>query len=158
MPAPSNTSGQFNARPILHSSSKSVSGGKTRRLADSDGAGVFCGAPASNGNFSRAEFREAVHKVQSINEQAWTSENHSVELTSAATTIENARMEWNSARLKFPLLAGAPQATPEPSESASRRVFPPDTDLLELCKIGLALNWPLVLLGAGIFMVLLWRR
>ena len=105
-----------------------------------------------------AEFRQAVQKVQSINEQAWTSENHSVELTSAATTIENARMEWNSARLKFPLLAGAPQATPEPSESASRRVFPPDTDLLELCKIGLALNWPLVLLGAGIFMVLLWRR
>jgi hypothetical protein len=105
-----------------------------------------------------AEFREAVQKVQSINEQAWTSENHSVELTSAATTIENARMEWNSARLKFPLLAGAPQAAPEPSASANRRVFPPETDLIELCKMGLALNWPLVLLGAGIFVVLLWRR
>jgi hypothetical protein len=59
-----------------------------------------------------AEFREAVHKVQAINEQAWTSENHSVELTRAATTIENARMEWNAARLKFPLLAGAPQRQP----------------------------------------------
>jgi hypothetical protein len=105
-----------------------------------------------------AGFREAVHKVQAINEQAWTSENHSVELTTAATTIENARMEWNSARLKFPLLTGAPQDAPESSAVPSRRVFPPETDLLELCKIGLALSWPLVLLGAAIFLVLLWRH
>ena len=105
-----------------------------------------------------AEFREAVHKVQSINEQAWTSENHSVQLAGAATTIENARMEWNSARLKFPLLAGAPKAAQESSESSNRPVFPPETDLLALCKMGLALTWPLVLLGAGIFLVLLWRR
>ena len=105
-----------------------------------------------------AEFRQAVQKVQAINEQAWTSENHSVELTSAATTIENARMEWNSARLKFPLLAGAPQDAPEASASPNRRVFPPETDLLEWSKIGLALSWPLLLLGAGIFLVLLWRH
>jgi hypothetical protein len=105
-----------------------------------------------------AEFREAVRKVQSINEQNWTSENHSVELTSAATTIENARMEWNSARLKFPLLAGAPKDEAEPSSAANRRIFPPEMDLGELAKIGLALTWPLVLLGAGIFLALLWRR
>jgi hypothetical protein len=30
--------------------------------------------------------------------------------------------------------------------------------LLRLCKIGLALNWPLVLLGAAIIVVLLLRR
>jgi hypothetical protein len=105
-----------------------------------------------------AEFREVLHKVQAINEQIWTAENHSVELTSAATTIENARMEWNSARVKFPLLAGAPPAAPEASAAAHRRIFPPETDLLELCKIGLALTWPLVLLGACIFLALLWRR
>jgi hypothetical protein len=105
-----------------------------------------------------AEFREAVQKVKSINEQTWTSENHSVELTSAATTIENARMEWNAARLKFPLLAGAPASAPAPSAEARRPVFPPETDLAQLCKIGLALSWPLVLLLAGIFAVLLWRH
>src|SRR5208283_4175374 len=55
-----------------------------------------------------AEFREAVNKVQAINEQAWTSDNHSVELTRAATTVENARMEWNAARLKFKLLTATP--------------------------------------------------
>jgi hypothetical protein len=105
-----------------------------------------------------AEFRKAVNNVQSINEQAWTSENHSVELTRAATTIENARMEWNAARLKFPLLAGAPPSGPEPEAAPGHSVFPPETDLFELCKIGLALTWPLVLLGAGIFVALLCRR
>jgi hypothetical protein len=106
-----------------------------------------------------ADFREAVHKVQAIHEQAWTTENHSVELTRAATTIENARMEWNAARLKFPLLAGTTAtAAPDPSAAPAHPVFPPETDLLQLCKIGLALNWPLVLLGAGIFMALLLRH
>jgi hypothetical protein len=105
-----------------------------------------------------AEFREAVHKVQSINEQGWTAENHSVELTRASTTIENARMEWNSARLKFPLLAGAPKAAQEASAAPNRPLFPPEMDLWEMCKMGLALTWPLVLLGAAIFLALLWRR
>src|SRR5271170_7834434 len=49
-------------------------------------------------------FRDAVNKVQAINEQAWTTDNHSIELTRAATAVENARMEWNEARLKFQLL------------------------------------------------------
>ncbi len=104
------------------------------------------------------EFRQAVNKVQSINEQTWTTDNHSVELTRAATTIENARMEWNAARLKFPLLAGTPPIAADPTTAPAHPVFPPETDLLQLCKVGLALTWPLVLLGAGIFMALLFRR
>jgi hypothetical protein len=105
-----------------------------------------------------ADFREAVHKVKAINEQTWTSENHSLELTSAATTIENARMEWNAARLKFPLLSGAPPSAPATLADPRRPVFPPETEVWQLCKIGLALSWPLVLLLAGIFAVLLWRH
>jgi hypothetical protein len=105
-----------------------------------------------------AEFREAALKVQSINEMAWTSENHSVELTRAATTVENARMEWNAARMKFPLLAASPPAGSEPAAAPSHSIFPPETDLVQLCKVGLALTWPLVLLGAGIFAALLWRH
>ena len=38
------------------------------------------------------EFRDAVTKVQGINEQLWSQENYSVELTRALTTLENARM------------------------------------------------------------------
>jgi hypothetical protein len=105
-----------------------------------------------------AEFRQAAQKVQAINEQAWTPENHSVELTRAATTVENARMEWNAARVKFPLLASAPPAARDPVAAPARSVFPPEADLFQLFKFGLALNWPLVLLGAGIIAALLWRR
>jgi hypothetical protein len=104
------------------------------------------------------EFRDAANKVQSVNEQAWTAENHSVELTRASTTVENARMEWNAARLKFPLLTATPQSSTEPAETPSRGVFPPESDWWHMCKFGLALNWPLVLLGVGIFLALLLRH
>jgi len=105
-----------------------------------------------------AEFRDAVNKVQAINEQAWTSESHSIDLTRAATTVENARMEWNSARLKFQLLTGLPAAPTGPSEDTSRSVFPPESDWWKMCRFGLALNWPLVLLGVGIILALLLRH
>jgi hypothetical protein len=103
------------------------------------------------------EFRQTVGKIQGINEQAWTQENYNVELTRATTTIENARMEWNAARLKFPLLAGAPPEAPgaAPEKAPSPLV---GANLLQLSKIGLAFTWPMVLLGIAIFLVLLLRR
>src|SRR5262245_10313321 len=52
------------------------------------------------------DLREALAAVQAIHEETWTQENFTVSLTRALTTLENARMEWNSARLKFPLLTG----------------------------------------------------
>ena len=45
-------------------------------------------------------FRDALAKVQAIHDESWTKENFQIELTRALTTIENARMEWNAARLK----------------------------------------------------------
>ena len=104
------------------------------------------------------EFREAVTKVQGINEQLWNQENFSVELTRATTTIENARMEWNAARLKFPILSGVSADPAESEEARAGASLLATTDLLQLCKIGLALTWPLVLLGCAIFVVLLLRR
>jgi hypothetical protein len=104
------------------------------------------------------EFREAVTKVQGINEQLWNQENFSVELTRASTTIENARMEWNAARLKFTILTGSsasPARTPPAKADAALLAT---TDLLHLCKIGFALTWPLVLLGLAIFLILLFRH
>jgi DNA repair exonuclease SbcCD ATPase subunit len=105
-----------------------------------------------------AEFRSTVAKVQSVNEQAWTQENFSMELTRASTTIENARMEWNSARLKFPLLAGAPSSEPAAAPEKSPAPLLQAASLTQLSKIGLAFTWPLVLLGAAIFLILLFRR
>ncbi|MGA3178737.1 MAG: hypothetical protein ABSF38_00185 [Verrucomicrobiota bacterium] len=104
------------------------------------------------------EFRDAVSKVQGINEQLWTQDNYSVELTRALTTLENARMEWNSARLKFPFLAGIPAAE---TETAAPKARPPSlatASLAQLCKIGLAVTWPIWLVGLAIFIVLLLRR
>src|SRR5215212_2428567 len=53
-----------------------------------------------------ADFRSALSKVEVAHEESWTKDNFHVELTRALTAIENARMEWNSARLKFPILSG----------------------------------------------------
>src|SRR4051812_41110314 len=52
------------------------------------------------------EFREALKKLESIHEESWTQANFSAELTRALTILENARMEWNAARLKLPVLSG----------------------------------------------------
>ena len=104
------------------------------------------------------EFRDAVSKVQAINEQLWNQDNFSVELTRALTTLENARMEWNAARLRFPLLSGA---APAGTESAAPKAGPPllaDASLGQLCKLGFALTLPLVLVGLAILVVLLLRR
>src|SRR5687767_4507863 len=49
---------------------------------------------------SIADLREALVKVQALNEATWTQDTWNVELTRALTIIENARMEWNAARLK----------------------------------------------------------
>jgi hypothetical protein len=105
-------------------------------------------------------FREALSKVQAIQEAAWTKDNLEIELTRALTTVENARMEWNSARLKLPILSGSvPLNTPDnaPAENFSWSTM----SLGQLCRLGLALTWPVatvLLLGLGAVLVVLLRR
>ncbi len=60
-----------------------------------------------------ADFRDALGKIQAIHDEIWTKENFQMELTRALTVIENARMEWSSARLKLPALAGETGKKPE---------------------------------------------
>jgi hypothetical protein len=109
------------------------------------------------------DFRDALQKIQAIHDEIWTKENFQIELTRALTTIENARMEWNSARLKLPLLAGESAQKESETESAPQPIVSPFANLNfgELCKIGLAMTWPLlvVALGAlGIFVAILLRH
>ncbi len=111
------------------------------------------------------DFRNALAKVQAIQDATWTKENFQIELTRALTTIENARMEWNSARLKLPALAGEGRtaaAVQENKNSVAGNSFSlADLSFGQLCKIGLALTWPLLLvaLGAlGIFIAILLRK
>ena len=111
-----------------------------------------------------ADFREALAKIQNINDEAWTKENFQVELTRALTTLENARMEWNSARLKLPVLAGEnrPDSAAETnSVPAPASLALADLSFTRLCQIGLAMTWPLLLvaLGAlGVFITILARK
>jgi hypothetical protein len=107
------------------------------------------------------DLREALLKVQSLHEEAWTKDNLNVELTRALTTIENARMEWNSARLKFTVLNGEPATEPAPSTGVNP--VPLETALqqksyAELCKLGLAITWPIAIVGLGLLLVLLLRH
>jgi chromosome segregation ATPase len=108
-----------------------------------------------------AEFREVLSKVQAIHEETWTKESFNVELTRALTAIENARMEWNSARLKFGLLNGS-TATPEAKAQSPDAVSSLGARSTgELFKLGLALTWPLAtvaLLGLIALMALLLHR
>jgi chromosome segregation ATPase len=111
---------------------------------------------------SLADLREALAKVEAVHEETWTKETFSVELTKALTAIENARMEWNSARLKFPMLSSQPKDPAVESDGQS-----PTQTLLatrsfgELCKLGLALTWPLAvvaLVALGVLLAVLLRR
>jgi hypothetical protein len=99
---------------------------------------------------SLADLREALAKVQAIHEEAWTKNTFNVELTRALTAIENARMEWNTARLKYPVLSGQPvnpEATAAPATPEQRPLA--SLGFGELCKLGLAFTWPLTLVALG---------
>ncbi len=95
---------------------------------------------------SLADLRDALGKVQSIHEEQWSQETLSVELTRALTTIENARMEWNAARLKWTVLTGT-AADPETTAKPSLPAALDSLGIAGLCKLGLALTWPLALIG-----------
>jgi len=95
------------------------------------------------------DLRDALSKVQAIHEGTWTKDNFSVELTRALTALENARMEWNAARLKFPVLSGQgpANATTAPETNMPPPSLLAQSSFSELCRLGLALSWPLVAVG-----------
>jgi hypothetical protein len=72
-----------------------------------------------------------------------------MELTRALTTLENARMEYNAAQMKFPVLSGktAEDAAGQPGIGSGNTVALSSYSFIELCRMGLALTWPLALIG-----------
>jgi hypothetical protein len=102
-----------------------------------------------------ADFRDALDKIQTIHDETWTKDNFSIELTRALTVIENARMEWNSARLKFSVLEGEAKPEAGPDEAPAAGATPlTGMSFGELCRFGLAMTWPLVLVALGALAVL----
>jgi hypothetical protein len=109
------------------------------------------------------DFRTALAKIQAIHDETWTKDNFQIELTRALTTLENARMEWNSARLKLPALAGEgkPATVAEKNSPAAAAPSLTEMNFGQLCKIGLALTWPLLFVAIaalGIFIAILLRK
>jgi multidrug efflux pump subunit AcrA (membrane-fusion protein) len=108
------------------------------------------------------DLRDALAKIESIQEEGWTKENFSLELTRALTTLENARMEWNAARLKFPILSGPVQEDGSPATPVGSSQTPLTAQSFgELCRLGLALTWPLAavaLFALAALLVFLLRR
>ncbi|MBN8249694.1 MAG: hypothetical protein J0L84_19920 [Verrucomicrobia bacterium] len=88
--------------------------------------------------------RSALGGVEQLNEQSWTTESWEQELTRSLTTIENARLEYQSAARKWPVLEG--RTTVPDAAAPGREAMPWNSlPLGRLCRLGLALTWPLVL-------------
>jgi hypothetical protein len=109
------------------------------------------------------DLRGALSKIEAIHEETWTKDNFSTELTRALTALENARMEWNGARLKFQVLSNPP---PDGMGGASGAAVPPSSLIAtqnfgQLCRLGLALTWPLAavaLVALAALLIVLIRR
>jgi len=102
-------------------------------------------------------FREGLEKISECSEEAWNSGNVEIELTRALTAIENARMEWNSARLKWSFLdgeGGLDRGSSKPQASSFEWAALAELPFGKLCKIGFALSLPLVVLGGLLLLVL----
>jgi small-conductance mechanosensitive channel len=112
---------------------------------------------------SLADLQDALQKIQAVPHESWTSDNFEIELTRALTILENARMEWNAARLKLPVLCGLEA---ESSDKASATAPSPAAAMAslgfrDLCRLGLAMTWPVAavgLLALAAFVILLLRR
>jgi hypothetical protein len=99
--------------------------------------------------------QHALTHVKSIDQDAWTEESYQEELSRALGIVENARMEWNSCRLKWPALdAGHDAGKMERNDSepsAPQWASLSKAGFWTLCRLGLGLTWPvamaLLLLG-----------
>jgi hypothetical protein len=102
--------------------------------------------------------REALNKVQSINDQTWTKDNFQIELTRAITAVENARMEWNAARLKWTMLSGEAMAKADQADAEAKAVPWTEKSFAQLFYLGLAFTAPLLLGIVALMIVLLLKR
>jgi len=104
------------------------------------------------------DLREALSKVDVLEDVDTHDEHWKVHLTRNLTTIENARMELNSARLKWTLLSGNLDDEGDrfiaPTQGGTNSIAMPKS-FGQLCLLGLALTWPVLLIGSAIVAILL---
>ena len=104
------------------------------------------------------DLREALSKVDLLEDVDTHDEHWKVHLTRNLTTIENARMELHSARLKWTLLSGNLNDEGDrfiaPTQGSTNSIAMPKS-FGQLCLWGLALTWPILLVGSAIVAILL---
>lgn len=100
-------------------------------------------------------FRDALAKVESIQEEAWTQDNWNAELTRGLTILENARMEWNGARLRWTVLDGVAEESDgtDPAGSLGTGTSLDRLSFLEIARIGAAFTLPFLVLAVLAFVV-----
>jgi predicted nuclease with TOPRIM domain len=104
-----------------------------------------------------ADFRDALSKIEAIHEETWNKDTFNVELTRALTSVENARMEWNTARLKFPVLSGQSAAAESPSGIAQTPSALNELGFGTFLKIGFAFSLPIalaILIAVGVLLAM----
>jgi len=104
---------------------------------------------------------EAVNQIDQtkVDQKKWTDATWMAELTKSLTVVENARHEWNAARLKWPRLDGvAGEARPdvEGNMPAPKLGFS-DQSFGQLCRLGFALTWPIAAAIMALLLVILFR-
>ena len=108
---------------------------------------------------SLIDLKECLVKLQAIQQETWSKDTLNTELSRALGVVDHARMEWNSARLKFPVLSDQAGSGPDGATPTDQPEVPMlERSFLDLAKLGLAFTWPMALAGLGIFLVLLLRR
>ncbi len=100
------------------------------------------------------DIRETLGKVEKLEDIDTNRDDWKVQLTRNLTTLENARMEINSAKLKWPILTQMPEES-EALENKGAASGGAPQSFGQLCLMGLSLTWPLVLLGLAIFVYVL---
>lgn len=104
--------------------------------------------------------RSASDQIEALHEESWTDGDWNQQLSRALTVIENARMELNSARLKWPILDGKGPAVPN-SAGTTHPVSLAELPFKSLLRLGFALTWPIAAVGlvaVGVFALVLLRR
>lgn len=104
--------------------------------------------------------RSASDQIEALHEESWTDSDWNQQLSRALTVIENARMELNSARLKWPLLDGKGPAVPNDG-GKTNPVSLAELPFKSLLRLGFALTWPIAAVGlvaVGVFALVLLRR
>ena len=105
--------------------------------------------------------RDASHQIESLHEEAWTDSDWNQQLSRALTVIENARMELNSARLKWPILDGNSASPKSPHSGPANAASLAELPFKTLLRLGFALTWPIGAVGLvaiAVFAVVLLRR